>query len=340
MRKRLSLFALVWLISLMGAMADDVLMPQFGSQVITVGSTPITFYDMKGAEDISSSSSNNSFATTIFKPEIAGQSIKITFTTIDVRNDGSSWPARLYVYNGVFDTESVTYPTSTSEVIASSAFPSTDKLLNSYDGTYSNIEFISGDATGALSVCYVYRDAKACSGWVATVSAVTLAPMTVESAAANYDFVDTEVWAGKQDVGMAGMTITTEGYSSPDQLQSLTFTANSTGVIDPTALQLYAAQAASAAGMTALAGTFTESAGVYTYTLTEPYALSNGNNKFMLAGDILSSAAFNATAQVNVTGITTVGGFTSFTTATPATLTVAAMYLMAERCILHGERLC
>ncbi|MBR4565151.1 MAG: DUF4465 domain-containing protein [Paludibacteraceae bacterium] len=322
-------FALCWLGG--KAVAEDYLMPQFGHQTVTVSAgSPVTFMDMNSYAGISSSNNNNSFATTIFKPAESGNSIKIEFENVDVRNDGSSWPANLSIYNGVFDVTSVTYPTATSGVTASSAFPATDKLVEKLDGTYTNLTYISADATGALSVCYVYRYAKAIQGWKATVSSITLDPMTITGATGNNSFVDGEVWSGKKNVAVAGLGITTEGYSSPDKLESFTFTCNNMAVLDPTALKLYAGQAASVAGLTEIAGTITESAGVYTFTLTTPQALSNGANHFSLGGNILSTAAFNATASVNITGIATAGGFTTFTTATPATLTVQPMYLMAE----------
>ncbi len=321
-------FALSWLGG--KAVAENVTMPQFGHQTVTVSAgSPVTFMDMNSYTGISSSSSNNSFATTIFEPAEAGNSIKIEFENIDVRNDGASWPANLSIYNGVFNVSSVTYPTSISGVTASSAFPTTDKLVEKLDGTYTNRTYISADATGALSVCYVYRYAKAIQGWKATVSSITLDPMTITGATGNNSFVDGEVWSGKKNVAVAGLGITTEGYSSPDKLESFTFTCNNMAVLDPTALKLYAGQAASVAGLTEIAGTITESAGVYTFTLTTPQALSNGANHFSLGGNILSTAAFNATASVNITGITTVGGFTTFTAATAATLTVQPMYLMA-----------
>jgi hypothetical protein len=181
-------------------MADDYLMPQFGHQTVTISAgSPVTFMDMNSYTGISSSSSNNSFATTIFEPAEAGNSIKIEFENVDVRNDGSSWPANLSIYNGVFDVSSVTYPTSTSDVTASSAFPATDKLVEKLDGTYTNLTYISADATGALSVCYVYRYAKAIQGWKATVSSITLDPMTITGAAVDNSFVVDDIWAGKEE---------------------------------------------------------------------------------------------------------------------------------------------
>ncbi len=322
-------FALSWLGG--KAVAENVTMPQFGHQTVTVSAgSPVTFMDMNSYAGISSSSSNNSFATTIFEPAEAGNSIKIEFENIDVRNDGASWPANLSIYNGVFDVSSVTYPTSTSGVTASLAFPATDKLVEKLDGTYTNLTYISADATGALSVCYVYRYAKAIQGWRATVSSITLDPMTITGAAVDNSFVVDDIWAGKENVAVAGLTVTTDGYSSPDKLETISFSTSNTDVIKGENIKLYAGQAASTAGLTELTGTVTENAGVYTLTLDAPYAFGNGANKFCLGTTIEAGAAFNATGSVTITDIKTTNNFSPLTTAaTPATLTVQPMYLMA-----------
>lgn len=322
--------AVMVLLGLCGnAAAENVIMPQFGHQTVTVSAgNPVTFMDMKSHAGISSSSSNNSFATTIFQPAEAGNAIRITFQNLDVRNDGASWPAYVKVYDGVFDVTSVTYPTTTSGVNATE-FPSTAQQLDRLDGTYSNLVYVSSDATGALSVCYHYKYAKAINGWTATVESVTLEQMTVTGAAGDNTMVDAEVWSGKTDVAVAGLTVTTEGYSAPDALQLITFTCSGNTVLNPEALVLYAGSAASTATLTALPGVITENAGEYTYTLTTPYMLGNGTNTFCLGGNILATAAFNTTATVNVTGVTMIGGFSTFTPATATTLTVQPMYLMA-----------
>ena len=322
-------FALSWLGG--KAVAENVTMPQFGHQTVTVSAgSPVTFMDMNSYAGISSSSSNNSFATTIFEPAEAGNSIKIEFENIDVRNDGASWPANLSIYNGVFDVSSVTYPTSTSDVTASLAFPATDKLVEKLDGTYTNLTYISADATGALSVCYVYKYAKTIQGWKATVSSITLDPMTITGAAVDNSFVVDDIWAGKENVAVAGLTVTTDGYSSPDKLETISFSTSNTDVIKGENIKLYAGQAASTAGLTELTGTVTGSAGVYTLTLDAPYAFGNGANKFCLGTTIEAGAAFNATGSVTITDIKTTNNFSPLTTAaTAATLTVQPMYLMA-----------
>ncbi|MBR5639318.1 MAG: hypothetical protein IKW83_06090 [Muribaculaceae bacterium] len=71
---------------------------QFGKQTIEVAADEvITFYDMNGYQGISSSSSNNSQSLTVFKPA-EGMAIQLTFQRLDVRNDGTNWPAYVNVY--------------------------------------------------------------------------------------------------------------------------------------------------------------------------------------------------------------------------------------------------
>lgn len=311
--------------------AEDYLMPQYGYETKTVSKdAPLTFYDFKGAD---ASFTQSAFSTVIFQPATEGYSIQITFEELELVKYSASYDVYMRIYNGAFDTESVTY-ISSGNPGTNSTFPETANQIAYIpgDGAVNPLPtYVSASSDGKLSVCLYSKDpSPKASHWKAIVTEVKLEEMTVKSAAANYDFVDTQAWVGKQGVAFAGLTVTTEGYSSPDKLQKLTFTVEQTAVIDPTTLQLYAGQSATAAGMTALAGTVTEESGTYTYTLTEPYALSNGDNKFMLAGDVLSTADFNATAKVNLTGITTAGGFSTFTTATPAEVKVAAMYLMSE----------
>ena len=321
-------FALSWLGG--KAMAEDYLMPKWGyeEKTIATGET-LTFYDFKGESDILSSSSSNSYSTVVFKPEEAGYGIQIVFEYIEVEDDGSSWVSYLDVYDGVFDKNLVnngTYPSSVSS--STTPFSQLATPLKHYEnGNFSNEAFLSSDASGALSVCFHYRYAGASRGWKATVSTVKLQDMVLQSATAVYDFIDAEVWAGKENVGLAGLKIVAEGGGNPDALQKITFTMNGTDVIDASKLAVYAGKAASVSALTNTEAVITENEGVYTATLNK--TLGNGDNYFTIGCNILSTAAFNTTASVNITGIATAGGFTSFTAATPATLTVQALYLMA-----------
>lgn len=321
-----AVFAMSWLSGT--AAAEDYLMPQYGYDTKVVSKdAPITFYDFKGAD---THFTQSAFSTVIFKPATEGYSIKISFEELNLTRYSASYDVYLRLYNGQYDVDGTTYPTS-GNPSGSFAENANQIAYIPGDGAVTPLPtYISGSADGCLSVCLYSKDPSPKeSYWKATVEEVLLESMTVKAASGNNDFVDGEIWAGKQGVGVAGFGITTEGYSSPDKLQSLTFTCTNAAVIDATALKLYAGQSASVAGLTEVAGTITESEGVYTYTLTDAYSLSNGANLFCLGGDVITSAAFNATASVNVTGIATAGGFTAFIPAAAVTLTVQPMYLMA-----------
>ncbi len=322
----LMLLAMGWWSSIA---AEDYLMPQYGHETKVVSkNAPLTFYDFKGA---STHFTQSAFSTVIFQPATEGYSIKITFEELNLTKYSDSWNVYMRIYNGQFDVTSISYPTSGNPT-GSFVENANQIAYIPGDGAVNPLPtYISGAADGCLSVCLYSKDPSPKeSYWKATVEEVLLETMTVESAAGNNTFVDGEVWAGKTNVGMSGMTITTSGYSSPDKLQTITFTCSNSAVIDPTTLKLYAGTGVSVTGLSEIAGTITENEGIYTYTLSEGYALSNGNNSFSLGGNILSTAAFNATAAVNITGFSTVGGFTTFTPATPVTMTVQPMYLMAE----------
>ncbi|MDY6427116.1 MAG: hypothetical protein SPK61_03775, partial [Bacteroidales bacterium] len=333
MRKNLILFAALVVSGLCCvAHAEDYLMPQWGYETKSVSKdAPVTFYDFKGEDDIPSSSSSNSYSTVVFTPADEGYSISVSFVYVDVSDDGAGWVSYLDVFDGVFDKSLVNggeYPSSVSG--NTTPFKDYATPLKHYEnGSFSNEAFVSGSSTGALSVCFHYRYAAKSRGWKATVSAVKLEDMTVSGANGDNSDVDAQVWANKKNVEVAGFIITTEGYSSPDKLQSITFTCRNAAVVNPLDVRLYAGMAASVSSLAKIEGEVTENAGVYTYTLTTPYAFSNGDNNFCLGADILSSASFNAETEINVTGIATVGGFTGYTPAVAATLTVKPMYIMA-----------
>ncbi|MBR1808808.1 MAG: DUF4465 domain-containing protein [Paludibacteraceae bacterium] len=310
--------------------AEDYLMPKWGyeEKTIAAGET-ITFYDFNGESDIPSSSSSNSYSTVVFRPAEAGYGINIVFESIEMKDDGSGWVAYLDVFDGVFDKTLVnggTYPSSVNG--NTTPFSQLATPLKHYEnGTFSNEKFLSADATGALSVCFHYRYAAQISGWKAIVTVVKMQDMELKSATALYDFIDTQVWKGKQNVAFAGIDIVAEGSGNPDTLQKISFTLEGASVIDAAGLKVYSGKAADVSSLVDLNAVVTESEGVYTATFNK--TLGGGDNYFTIGGNILSTAEFNATAKVNVTGIETAGGFKTFTPATPVEVKVAAMYLMS-----------
>ncbi len=300
----------------------EYLMPQFGKQVVTVKSgKPITYYDYKGTGQLPTGSLNKSLATTIFKPAEEGKVICINFESVQVRSYNTSYPGKLYIYDGVFDTTLVNYPMVASGVSSSSTFPKTANLLQELDGTYSNLTYVSADASGALSCCFLWVDPIASDGWKATVSAIELKPMVVTSATASYGDVESSVYANKSSVTLGALNITTEGLAPADTLKTISFTLTQDGVYDATKLRLYQ-------GSTAINANISQDGNIWTFSLNQ--ALVTGDNNFRVCGDVLESAKIDATATFAFTGLSTSNGFATLTKATSVQQTVIPMVLMVN----------
>ncbi len=309
------------------AFADrEVNQLQFGKQTITVASDEvITFYDWKGTENISSTSSNNSQSLTVFKPAEEGKSIQITFETCDVANDGANWPGKVIIYDGTPDADdSFTWATATGQVNQNSTMPE-GTILETLDGTYSNLTYTSGVADGSLSVGMLWRYASACSGWVAKIKVVTLENMTVTGAGSSYDNVSATI-TKKQNVDLATAYVTAEGVMNPDKVTSISFNLiQNEGMVDPTALKLFF-------GDEAISATVSEVGSGYKFALSQ--ALSDGTNNFNIKGDILGTAEIGAKVQLDVTNIATEGqpeGVTPFTAGTPVAVENPAIVIMTSK---------
>ena len=325
MKKKSFLLGMLGLLTLipLGVHAKDVLMPQFGKQVVLVEKdNPITYYDYKGTGTIYASSTNNSFATTIFKPAEEGYVVSIHFEEVDLHSDGADWPAKLRIYSGVFDTTSVSYPETQSGVNATT-FPETENMLAVLDGTYSDLTYTSTDATGALSCCFHFRYPEDSEGWKATVSVVKLDPMTILSATADYSNVEEQVYAGKPNNVLGAVNIATEGLLSADTLKTISFTLAQNGVYDAAKLRLYKGDATT---KTAVEATLSQNGDTYTFSFNQ--ALATGDNTFFVCADVLGTAKVDATSTLAVTAISTFKGYATLTTATPVQQTVIPMVLM------------
>lgn len=307
--------AIVSVIETAPAVEDiDVKQPQWGKQVVTVQSgQTVTFYDYTGhykGED-ATGWQFETFATTIFKPAKEGEKVKIVFEKVKMAGDDYESVASLKIYNGVFDTTSVTYGK-----YLDTPFPTTKKTLEELSsGTYTNKIYMSSDATGALSccVCAYETDYDKEQGWKATVTTVSSNPMEVKSATADYTNTRSELYVGEQNINMGGIRILTEGLGDPDYLTSISFTLSG-NVFDANQLRLYQTDKAFVAGLTPIEGTITKSGNIYTLTCNQ--VLDAGANNFCLAGDMLSKTAIGATSTLTVTGLTTKNGFKTLTAAT------------------------
>ena len=328
MTKKSFLSGLLGLLTLipLGLHAEDVQMPRWGKQVVTVQSgQTITFYDYTGHyKGIDNTGWQfEAFATTIFKPAQDGEKVKIVFEKVKMAGDDYESVASLKIYNGVFDTTSVTYGK-----YIDTPFPTTNKTLEELSsGTYTNKIYMSSDATGALSccVCAYETDYDKEQGWKATETTVSSSPMEVKSATADYTNTRSELCVGEQNVNMGGIRIITEGLGDPDYLTSISFTLTG-NMFDATQLRLYQTDKASVAGLTPIEGTITKSGS--TYTLTCNQALEAGNNNFCLAGDMQSQATIGAASTLTITGLTTKNGFTPLTAATAKEQTITEVRMV------------
>ena len=313
------------------ARADRVVKQlQFGKQTIEVAADEvITFQDMNGYTGISSSNSSNSQSLTVFKPA-DGMAIQITFANLDVRNDGTSWPAYVNVYAGDPDAdESFSYASSTSGVSSSSTLP-TGTVLEKLDGTYTNLTYTATDATGIISVGYLYRFAKAIQGWNATVRCITLDDMTVTGAGSDYSMVEAATTA-TEAINFGTATVTATGIMNADAVTGISFQVpTNESAIDPLSLRLYKGALATFKGETALNATVAATGDGYAFTLNE--SLTEGNNLFSIAGEFLGDAAPGSKAQVEITGISTAAhpdGVTPFTAATSVAVAKPAIALIS-----------
>ena len=182
MNKKSFLLGVVGLLTLLplGAKADNVQMPQWGKQVVVVPSgETLNYYDYKGCYMDGSTTSGfsaDAYSTTIFQPATAGEKVQIVFEKVMLTTDYSEDDsyASLKIYNGVFDTTSVTY-----SKYSLAGFPKTSNLIEDLsDGTFSNKTYLSTDATGALSVClHAYTTDWDKQGWKAVVTTVSISQM-------------------------------------------------------------------------------------------------------------------------------------------------------------------
>lgn len=304
--------------------AETFNMPQFG-RVEKQVTEPIDFYDMKGTGQISSSSSNNSFATVVFTPASPGEAVQIRFSKIHLKGDGAVYPVSLSIFNGNYYNIDLEYPDRTMDVLATD-FPDNGKLLERYfsaaDKTLierENVTFTSTEPDGALSVCFLYKYAAACDGWEAQVTSVSLTEQEIVSVTPDYSGVTADVYCGLKNVTLGSLNIKTDGILNPFDMTSLGFTVNDPdNILENIRL---------CKGDNTVEATPSVTDDRYTYTLDNE--LTAGDNIFTVKADIRPTAPFYSSASVTFDALTTTAPVTpAIAAADPVAVTVAAMVLM------------
>lgn len=304
-------------------MAETYNLPQFGRVEKQVTET-IDFYDLKGTGEISSSSSNNSFATVVFTPANPGEAVQITFSRIHLKGDGANYPVSLSIFDGNYD-EDVTYPTTTNSVTATD-FPDNGRLLKRYysaaDKTLledSNVTFTSSDPDGSLSVCFLYKYAAKCDGWEAKVNSVTLTDQEILSATPDYSGVNPQTYGGLKGLTLGSLNLMTSGILNPFSATSISFDLDDPeGILENITLL---------ANGTPVDAEPVISGNTYTYPLAR--TLVPGDNLFTVKADTKAAAPFYASASLRFTDIATDAPSTpAIETTDPVAVTVAAMVMM------------
>lgn len=305
------------------AVAESYNMPQFG-RVEKQVTEEIDFYDMKGTDAINSSSSNNSFATVVFKPAAEGEAIQITFSKINLKGDGAGWPTSLSIFNGEYN-EDITYPTTASGVQATD-FPDNGKLLKRYyseaDKTLideENVTFTSTDPDGSLSVCFLYKYAATCDGWEAKVKSVTLTDQEIISVTPDYSGTTADVYPGLKEITLGAVNVTTTGILNPFKATSISFDLDdANNALENISLSVNGNEVDAEPAITGNS---------YVYTLDNE--LVSGDNIFTVKADVATTAPFYSTASLTFTGLaTTDPNAPAMAGAQPATVTVAALVMM------------
>lgn len=322
------------------AQAQDIggpiLQPQFGKQTVTVPADgELTFYDPKGTDRMSSSSSNNTLSMTVFKPAVEGMSVQVTFDSFDVRNDNTSatsknYPGEVTVYSGEPDADNTfSWPTTAYGVKSTTLLPEGD-VIETMDGTYTDHTLWSTSSDGILSVGMHWVYAKTCEGWTARVRCVRLENMTVTGAGSAYTGV-AAMPADKQSVALAGVYVDASGVMNADRLTRIAFRLPvNEGVVDPLSLRLYEGEGSSCKGLSQVPATVEADGDGYVFVLDRQ--LSGGHNVLTIGGDLLGSAAVGAKVAVAVTSVTTAAhpdGVTPFAVAEAVTVTNPALVMMA-----------
>lgn len=235
------------------------------SQTVTVGDTPLSFYDEGG---IDGQVCQNANGQVTFLPATSGKKIMVDFTKLKIWK-GSLYVQEIRIYNG-------------TEVKADNLL----KTLN--DGETGVVRSTSAD--GALTVQLFSNTTSTYSsydGWEATVSQFTPQPMTVETletAAASTATVS----AG--DVAeMLKIEILTENTEPALIPQSFSFTTNGTNALISKAA-VYSTGTSATFATTKKIGEVDVTADNIVVNITDAKALVEGNNYFWLGYTVSSTA--------------------------------------------------
>ena len=247
------------------------------AQTVTVGDTPLNFYDDGGIDGQISKDLKS--ATITFKPATEGKKIMVDFTKMALAT-GTMYNQKVHVYNG---TEA-----------------NADNLLKTLAGT-EVAKIRSTSADGALTVVFESNAYNTADGWEATVSQFTPQPMTVKDIKLT-QYTEGIVCAGDADQQILQVCITTENTEPMLTPKKFSFTTNNTNAV-VTKASLYYSKTADFSTTTKV-GEATVTADAFEITAANEVAFVEGDNYFWLAYDISETAKNGQKVDAAVTSIT------------------------------------
>lgn len=240
-------------------------------QTITVGDTPLTFYD-EGGKDGGIVSKTNGQVT--FLSGVEGKKVMVDFTTNAIWH-GSYYNQELRIYNG-------------AEISAAN-------LIKTLQQGETGIVHSTAD-DGSLTVV-LYSDASnevAADGFEATVSLFSPEPMTFDGITASAASTETVV-AGDENQDMLTINVKAINTEPAMQVTKMSFSAGENYTFVTKASLYFGATKVGETDVTASA---------FDITLTDPQALTEGDNIFTLKYDISDEVLNDQKVSATLTSVT------------------------------------
>ena len=247
-----------------------------GDKTITVGDSPVMFYDDGGADgDIA----KDLQGTVTFTPQNPSKKIMIDFTKMSLAT-GSMRGQTVYVYNG-------------TKVTA-------ENLLATFNGTETG-KVKSTSPDGALTVRLKNDASIKAAGWEATVSQFDPLPMKLDAVEVA-QYTEGTVCAGDLNQPILSFNLKTSETAPVLKTQKFRFTTNGTQAQVGHAT-LYFTKATNKFATTKKLGEAEVTADEFEITTTEPLALFEGNNYFWLAYDIKETVTDGQKIDASLTNV-------------------------------------
>ena len=248
------------------------------AQTVTIGDTPLNFFDDGGIDGQISKDLKS--ATITFKPSTEGKKIMVDFTKMSLAT-GTIYCQQLKIYNG-------------SE-------PTADNLLKTILGTeLSKVRSTAAD--GSLTVVFESNAYNTADGWEATVSQFVPQPMAVKGIAVTQN-TDGTVCAGDTDQQILQIRIATEETEPVLTPKKFSFTTNNTNAAI-TKATLYYGKNTPTFTTNVKVGETVVTGDAFEITATNEVPFIEGDNYLWLTYDVNELATNDQKIDAAVTSIT------------------------------------